>query len=92
LHHLQDDDANHCFRFAYRALKTGGRFLCLDGCWIPNQGFLSKYIMSLDRGQNVRTENAYRKLAETTFQKVNTWVDTNPMRIPYITVVLECQK
>lgn len=92
LHHLDDNDAEHCIGFAYRALKPTGRFVCLDACWIANQGFLSKYVMSRDRGQNVRTEQAYRDLAATAFKKVDAWVDTKPMRIPYVTVVLECQK
>lgn len=92
LHHLDDGDAEHCIGFAYRALKPTGRFVCLDACWIANQGFLSKYVMSRDRGQNVRTERAYRDLAATVFKKVDAWVDTKPMRIPYVTVVLECQK
>jgi len=92
LHHLDDDDAAHCIRFAHHAMKHGGRFVCLDACWVSNQGFLSRYIMSQDRGQNVRTEQAYRQLAARVFKNVDAWVDTKPMRIPYVTVVLECQK
>lgn len=92
LHHLDDDDAEHCIRFADRVLKPAGRFVCLDACWIANQGFLSRYVMAMDRGQNVRTEQAYRELAAKVFKRVDVWVDTKPMRIPYVTVVLECQK
>ena len=92
LHHLGDDDAAHCIRFVHRALKQGGRFVSLDACWVSNQGFLSRYIMSKDRGQNVRTEQMYRQLAADVFKNVDAWVDPKPMRIPYVTVVLECQK
>ncbi len=92
LHHLDDEEAAHCLRFAYHALKTGGRFVSLDACWVPNQGRLSRYIMSKDRGQNVRTEQAYRHLAEHVFQNVTSLVDMKPLRIPYVTVVLECEK
>jgi SAM-dependent methyltransferase len=92
LHHLGDDDASHCIRFAHRALKQGGRFVSLDACWVPNQGFLSRYIMSKDRGQNIRTEQEYCRLARKIFKDVETWIDTKPMRIPYAIVVLECQK
>ena len=92
LHHLDDEEAARCLRFAYHALKTGGRFVSLDACWVPNQGRLSRYIMSKDRGQNVRTEQAYRHLAERVFQNVTSLVDMKPMRIPYVTVVLECEK
>src|SRR6266567_4151916 len=92
LHHLADEEAAHCIRFAHHALKKGGRFLSDDPCWVPNQGFLSKYLMSKDRGQNVRTEQAYRRLADSVFQNVTSWIDMKPMRIPYVMVVLECEK
>ena len=41
LHHLDDEDAVDCIRFAHGALKMGGRFISLDPCWIPNQGLFS---------------------------------------------------
>jgi SAM-dependent methyltransferase len=92
LHHLGDDEAERCIRFAYRALKQGGRFVCFEACWVPNQGFLSRYIMSKDRGQNIRTEQMYRQLAGNVFKKVDAWVDTQPLRVPYVMIFLECQK
>jgi SAM-dependent methyltransferase len=92
LHHLEDDEAAHCIRFAHRALKHGGRFVAFEACWVPNQGFLSRYIMSKDRGQNIRTEQMYRQLAGSVFKNVNAWVDTKPLRIPYVVIVLDCQK
>jgi SAM-dependent methyltransferase len=92
LHHLDDEEAAHCIRFAYDALKLKGRFVCHEACWIPKQGAISKYIMSTDRGRNIRTEQQYRQLASKVFKRVDAWVDTKPMRIPYVTVVLECEK
>ena len=92
LHHLEDNEAEHCIRFAHRALKQGGRFVSLEACWVSNQGFLSRYIMSKDRGQNVRTEQMYRQLAGDVFKNVNSLVDTKPLRIPYVIMILECQK
>jgi SAM-dependent methyltransferase len=92
LHHLDDEEAADCIRFAYDALKRGGRLICHDPCWVPNQGAFSKCIMSHDRGRNIRTEQQYRQLAVKVFRSVHAWVDTKPMRIPYVTVVLECEK
>ena len=92
LHHLDDDEARHCLRFAHQALKRGGRFLCLDACWIADQGFLAKKVMSMDRGQNVRSEQAYRELARGIFDNVTSRIDRKPLRIPYIIVVLEYRK
>jgi SAM-dependent methyltransferase len=92
LHHLDDEEAADCIRFAYDALKRGGRLVCHDACWIPNQGAFSKWIMSSDRGRNIRTEEQFRQLAGKVFKNVHAWVDTKPMRIPYVTIVLECEK
>ncbi len=92
LHHLDDEEAANCIRFAYDALKTGGRLICHDACWIPNQGAFSKWIMSHDRGRNIRTEQQFRQLAGKVFKNVHAWVDTKPMRIPYVTILLECEK
>ena len=71
LHHLDDKDAEDCIRFAYDALKSRGRMICHDACWIPNQGAFSKYIMSHDRGRNIRTEQQYRQLAAKFFKHVD---------------------
>lgn len=92
LHHLDDQDAAHCIRFAYDALKEGGRFIFHDPCWTPNQGAFSKYIMARDRGRNIRTEQEYRRLVAKLFSNVEARVDTKPMRIPYVTAVFECEK
>ena len=92
LHHLDDEEAADCIRFAYDALKRGGRLVCHDACWIPNQGAVSKWIMSHDRGRSIRTEQQCRRLAGKSFRNVRAWVDPKPLRIPYVTIVLECEK
>jgi SAM-dependent methyltransferase len=92
LHHLDDEEATDCIRFAYDVLKRAGRLICHDACWIPKQGAFSKCIMSRDRGRNIRTEQQYRHLAGKIFPNVHTWVDKKPLRIPYVTIVLECEK
>jgi len=92
LHHLDDEQAAHCIRFAHRALKQGGRFVCLEACWIPNQGFVSRYVMSRDRGQHIRTEQSYYDLVQTAFKHPMVWVQPKALRIPYATLVLECEK
>ena len=92
LNHLDDEEAGHCLQFAYNALRAKGRFICHEPCWIPNQGAFSKYIMSVDRGRSIRTEEQYRQLAGKVFNKVDAWVNMNPLRIPYVAIVLECEK
>jgi ubiquinone/menaquinone biosynthesis C-methylase UbiE len=92
LHHLDDEAALHCIKFAHRCLKQGGRFVCLEACWVPNQGFVSRYVMSRDRGQHIRTEQSYRDLIQKFFEAPKVWIQRRPMRVPYVTVVFECEK
>ena len=92
LHHLNDQDAVHCIQFAYDALKTRGRLICLDPCWIPNQGTFSRFVMANDRGRNIRTEQQYRQLAAQIFSNVTASVNTKHGRIPYVSIILECEK
>jgi hypothetical protein len=42
--------------------------------------------MSKDPGQNIRTEQMYRELASDVFKNVNAWIDTKPLRIPYVMI------
>ena len=74
-----------------QTLSNSGLASIFEACWAPNQGFLSRYIMSKDPGQNIPTEQTYRQLAGDVFKNVNAWVDTNPLRIPYVMIFLECQ-
>jgi SAM-dependent methyltransferase len=92
LHHLDDQDAVHCIRFANDALKMTGRFICLEPCSIPNQGALSRFVMANDRGRNIRTEQQYRQLAARIFSNVAASVNTKHGRIPYVSIILECEK
>jgi 2-polyprenyl-3-methyl-5-hydroxy-6-metoxy-1,4-benzoquinol methylase len=92
LHHLDDTEALHLFRLAHHALKPGGSLFTLDGCYTPNQSPLARWLLSMDRGKNVRTEEGYRELAATTFADVRLVLRHDLFRIPYTLLVLECRR
>jgi len=92
LHHLDDEEVVRLLKFAHKILKTGGRLVSIDSCWVRNQGILAKWIMSKDRGGNIRTEEHYRELAERVFPSVKTTINLTPMRIPTTCVIMECAK
>ena len=92
LHHLDDVLASRCIQFAHRCLKEGGRLVCLEACWLKDQGLVSRAIMSRDRGQHIRTQEAYRDLLLRFFGPPKMWVQLKPMRIPYVTIVFECER
>jgi 2-polyprenyl-3-methyl-5-hydroxy-6-metoxy-1,4-benzoquinol methylase len=90
VHHLDDQEAVQLYRMAYNALKPEGRLITLDGVWAPNQSKFAKFLLRRDRGYFVRPQEAYEKLASTSFSKINPTVRHDLLRIPYTHLILEC--
>ena len=92
IHHLDDEESSKLFHFASQAVSHPGRLITLDGCYVENQSKISRYLLDRDRGQNIRTESAYKSLAKTHFQEVKTTLSNNMLRIPYDLLIMECFK
>ena len=91
LHHLSDAEASSLFRLAKSAMKPGGRLVTLDGCFVENQSRIAHFLISHDRGRNVRNEQGYRVLAGNVFDSVKSHIRHDLTRIPYTHVILECE-
>ena len=92
IHHLDDALAQELFETAYSALSPGGILLTLDPVYTKNQSLAAKYIVGKDRGQAVRTDDAYLEIAKKRFKASQTLIDENPLRIPYTGIVMICIK
>ena len=92
LHHLDDREALQLFKIAYAALKNGGRLITMDGVFVENQSSIARWIISKDRGQNVRTQAGYLELASQVFSNITTDIRHDLLRIPYTHFILECTK
>jgi SAM-dependent methyltransferase len=92
LHHVDDDEAKKILEFAYRALKENGRFIFYEPCYLIWQSGISAYFMSLDRGQNIRTEQQWKELASSIFPIVSTNIVTGVNRLGYVSIVGQCRK
>ena len=92
LHHLNDDESLALFKIAHSSLKPGGRLITFDGCFTKNQSFLAKFFVSQDRGQYVRTQKEYERLASVHFSNIKVAIRTDLIRIPYTHIVMECNK
>lgn len=92
LHHLDDIEAIKLFQLAKTALKPGGRLITFDGVFTENQSACAKFIISKDRGQNVRTEDGYYQLAAQVFPKIIVNIRHDLLRIPYTHIILECTR
>ena len=87
-----DDEADKLFRLAHAALVPGGRLVTLDGVLIPHQNRVARFLVSRDRGEHVREEAGYRRIADKTFTKVKPSVRSDLLGIPYTHLILECEK
>jgi cyclopropane fatty-acyl-phospholipid synthase-like methyltransferase len=92
LHHLEDEEALQLFKIAHAALQPGGKLVTLDGVWTKDQSRASRYIQARDRGQFIREEKAYIKLAEQIFPNIASSIRHDLLRIPYTHLILECTR
>ncbi len=90
LHHLDDDQAAAVLAVARKALRPGGRLVTLDGCFVPGQSRLARWMLRRDRGKFVRDQRAYLRLAEAAFPAVAPHVRHDLMRVGYTHLILVC--
>ncbi|NQT30424.1 MAG: class I SAM-dependent methyltransferase [Candidatus Saganbacteria bacterium] len=92
IHHLSDDEAIQLFELARAVMKPSGRLVTHDGCYIEGQSRVAKYILSKDRGLNVRTESDYLNIASKIFPDVKVHIRHDLLRIPYTHIIMECRQ
>ncbi len=93
LHHINDEEARQLILNAHAALKPGGKFFTLDGCFYPEQSRLAKFFLGLDRGKFVRDEPGYRLLAVDIFEHIQTKLYPKLIRpLPYPVLIMEMTK
>jgi cyclopropane fatty-acyl-phospholipid synthase-like methyltransferase len=90
VHHLDDSEALQLFQIAHEALKPGGKLVTLDGVWTNGQSSAAKALLARDRGEFVRSEDAYVGIASKVFDNVKANIRHDLLRIPYTHIILEC--
>ena len=91
-HHL-DDRTILCLMDKMKpALSKHVQLVSLDGCYIADQNFISKFFLSNDRGNYVRTETEYMNLLKSSFNKVESFIHNDLLRIPYDHCILLCSE
>ncbi|MEM7068942.1 MAG: class I SAM-dependent methyltransferase [Pseudomonadota bacterium] len=83
LHHLDDGQASGLLKACADLLDDDGRFLSIDPAYHDGQNFFAKWIIDRDSGQDIRREEGYRGLAQKHFNRVETNICTDKLRIPY---------
>lgn len=90
LHHLDDERASRLFELASMALRPGGKLITYDGCYVPGQSRLARWVLSRDRGKFVRSQEEYVRMASTHFSKIQPHVRHDLLRIPYTHLIMFC--
>ena len=90
VHHLNDTQASDLFSLASRALRPHGRLITFDGCFVPGQSTVARWILAQDRGKFVRSRAEYERLASAAFSRVEGYLRHDLLRIPYTHLILRC--
>jgi SAM-dependent methyltransferase len=90
LHHLDDGPAKILFADARSLIAPSGRLVTIDGSWVQGQSSIGRFLLSLDRGRNVRSPEAYASLSRHSFSQVKVQVRHDLLRIPFTLCFLEC--
>ena len=91
LHHLGDEEAVKLFKIAKASLSEKGRLFTIDPCFVEHQSMISKWLVSSDRGQDVRDVNQYRVLANNVFDNVELYHRNDLLRVPYDHAIMICK-
>ncbi len=92
LHHLDDDEAQRLCSLAKLALKPGGRFITMDGCYEENQNPVAHWLLKNDRGGNIRTKDKYIEIAQKSFPDVSAEIMHDMLRLPYSHCIMQANK
>lgn len=90
LHHLDDERASRLYELARLALRPQGRLITYDGCYVPEQSRIARWMLSHDRGKFVRTREAYLRLVCVRFPNVEAHLRHDLLRIPYTHLITRC--
>jgi SAM-dependent methyltransferase len=90
IHHLNDAQAARLFDLARLALRPTGRLVTYDGCYVPQQSRIARWLLAKDRGKFVRTREDYLRLALVRFSKVDPQLRHDLLRMPYTHLIMRC--
>ncbi len=90
VHHLDDHEVKSLVGNVKNLLTPTGKLFLLDPVYCENQSSWSRFVVSTDRGRNVRTSDQYMNLYRHTFPHVEAFLDHSPLRIPYTGITVAC--
>ena len=89
LHHLSDQEINKLMLNIKKVLKRKGNIITLDNIFINKQNFIAKFLIQMDKGENVRSKKGYLNILKNHFKKINSKIYHQKF-IPYTWFVANC--
>lgn len=90
LHHLDDQEAGFLFEKAAHHLNPGGYLVTLDNAYVEGQARVARWLISMDRGNHVRTPQGYQGLARPYFSTLRCVTRHDMLRVPYTHFIMKC--
>lgn len=88
LHHLSDEDCDILLSRAWKYLKPNGYLITVDSAYHDRQHLVSRWLVSRDRGQNVKTANGYLEFAQRIFHNVKGEIISDHLWIPFSVFIM----
>ena len=89
LHHLSDKEINTLMPNIKKVLKRKGNIITLDNIFIHKQNFIAKFLIQMDKGENVRSRKGYLNILKNHFKRINSKIYHQKF-IPYTWFVANC--
>jgi SAM-dependent methyltransferase len=83
IHHMSDEDLAGTLQAVHDVLADDGVLFTLDGCYVPGQSRIAKWLLDNDRGTYVRNAEGYKRILEARFSRVKVHLRDDLSRIPY---------
>ena len=83
MHHIDDASLLTLLHNIKKVLTPTGRLVTLDGCFEPQLSWITRKILASDRGQFVRTKEAWVKIFTSVFKDYQCVTRKDLLRIPY---------
>ena len=83
MHHIGDANLAATLACVKDALKPEGVLFTLDGCYVPGQSRIDRWLLDNDRGVHVRDAAGYRALLDKGFGRVEMHIRDDYSRLPY---------
>jgi SAM-dependent methyltransferase len=89
LHHLDDDQSRDLLSAVVKTLKPGSRFITADPCFHDKQSPITRFVVSHDRGRNVRSYGSYGKLVRSVIPQTKMSLESGHFPFPHAVCIIE---